>query len=77
MKLKKEQGESTLQAGNNETIMFMKKNKIPVTRQNYLDLVYGGNPPEELGAEELLDIPDFNKTLDESINEAINNNGNI
>tara|TARA_R100001463_G_C3526520_1_gene221258 strand:- start:41 stop:208 length:168 start_codon:yes stop_codon:yes gene_type:complete len=55
----------------------MKKNKIPVTRQNYLDLVYGGNPPEELGAEELLDIPDFNKTLDESINEAINNNGNI
>ena len=72
MKLKKEQEGSTLQAGNNETIMFMKENKIPVTKQNYLDLVYGGNPPEELGAEEIQDIPKFKKTLDEAINEAMN-----
>jgi hypothetical protein len=31
---------------------FMVKRGIPLTRDNYLDFAYLGNPPEELDAEE-------------------------
>ncbi|MGC1834155.1 MAG: hypothetical protein WA714_13935, partial [Candidatus Acidiferrales bacterium] len=35
----------------------MKKNNIPLTRQNYLDIAYFGNPPEEIGGEIEASIP--------------------
>lgn len=35
----------------------MKKHNIPLTRQNYLDIAYMGNPPEEIGAEIEASIP--------------------
>jgi len=31
---------------------------IPVTRENYLNLVYLGRPPEELSAEEECELPE-------------------
>jgi len=36
----------------------LKKYGIPVTRENYLDLVYLGEPPETLTAEEELEMPE-------------------
>jgi hypothetical protein len=37
---------------------YMKKNNIPLTKENYLDLAYLGDPPEKLGAEEEAQIPE-------------------
>lgn len=37
---------------------YMKKNNIPLTRENYLNINYMGNPPEELGAEQEFEIPE-------------------
>jgi hypothetical protein len=31
---------------------YMENHNIPLTRDNYLDLAYFGNPPAELSAEE-------------------------
>jgi hypothetical protein len=36
---------------------FMKAHNIPLTRQNYLDIAYMGNPPEEIGGEIEAEIP--------------------
>ena len=60
MLLLNEQAESIPQAGNNynPVIEAMKKYKIPMTRENYLDLAYMGEPPEELSAEEELELPE-------------------
>lgn len=41
----------------NAVLDYLKKNKIPLTRQNYLEIAYMGDPPEKLGAEEEADIP--------------------
>jgi len=38
-------------------LAYMKKNKIPLTRQNYLDLAYGKDQPHELDAEEESILP--------------------
>ena len=35
----------------------MKKNNIPLTRPNYLDIAYMGNPPDEIGGEIEASIP--------------------
>ncbi len=35
----------------------MKKNNIPLTRQNYLDIAYMGAPPDEIGGEIEASIP--------------------
>lgn len=35
----------------NGTIRAMKKAGIPLTRENYLNTAYMGNPPEEIGPE--------------------------
>jgi hypothetical protein len=35
------------------------KNNIPLTRENYLNLAYLGNPPEELCAEEESMLPEM------------------
>ena len=60
MLLLNEQVESTPQAGNNynPVIEAMKKYRIPLTRENYLELAYMGEPPKELTAEEELELPE-------------------
>ena len=35
----------------------MKEYNVPLTRQNYLDMAYMGNPPEEVGGEVEASIP--------------------
>lgn len=42
----------------NDVINTMQKYGIPVTRENYLNLAYFGNPPAELSAEEELELPE-------------------
>ena len=42
----------------NNTLEYMKKNGVPLTRENYLDYAYLGNPPDELSAEEEAEIPE-------------------
>ena len=42
----------------NPTVEYLKKNKVPVTRENYLNLAYLGNPPKELNAEEEAMLPE-------------------
>ena len=39
-------------------LRFMKQHDVPVTRENYLDVAYLGNPPEELSAEEEAELPE-------------------
>jgi len=39
-------------------LRFMKQHDVPVTRENYLDVAYLGNPPEELSAEEQAELPE-------------------
>jgi hypothetical protein len=36
----------------------MKEEGIPMTRENYLELAYMGNPPEELDGEEEAALPE-------------------
>jgi hypothetical protein len=36
---------------------LMKRHNIPLTRENYLDIAYFGNPPEELDAEAEAELP--------------------
>lgn len=38
-------------------LAWMKKEGVPLTRQNYLDLAYMGSPPEEIGGEIEASIP--------------------
>ena len=49
--------ELTHQPGKDEFVQMMEGYKIPLTRENYLHLVYMGSPPEELSAEEESDLP--------------------
>lgn len=42
----------------NHTVEWLKKNGIPVTRRNYLNVAYLGNPPAELSAEEEAELPE-------------------
>jgi len=39
-------------------LRFMKEHNIPLTRENYLDVAYLGNPPGELSAEEEAELPE-------------------
>ena len=53
------QGELNPQLGNsNPIIELLKEYGIPVNRENYLELAYLGEPPEELSAEEELELPE-------------------
>ena len=36
---------------------YMKQHNIPLTRENYLQINYMGNPPEKLDAEQEAEIP--------------------
>ncbi len=37
---------------------YMKKHDVPMTRENYLELAYLGNPPSSLSAEEESELPE-------------------
>jgi hypothetical protein len=39
------------------TLEFMKKHGIPMTREDYLDVLFMGTPPEHLDAEEEMELP--------------------
>jgi hypothetical protein len=41
----------------NAILDMMKRFHIPETRENYLVLAYMGNPPDELSAEQELELP--------------------
>jgi hypothetical protein len=43
----------------NHTLEYVKKHKVPLTRQSYLFFAYFGDPPADLGAEEEAEIPDL------------------
>ena len=60
------------QPGNNEDgfISLMKKYDIPLTRQNYLDLVYNGDVPTELEAEEIATLPEMFQDNNEIENDG-------
>ena len=50
---------STPQLGKSDPIIeLLDEYGIPVNRENYLNLAYLGDPPEELGAEEELTLPE-------------------
>jgi len=36
---------------NNDTIEYMRKEETPLTRENFLNLQYLGNPPDEIDPE--------------------------
>jgi hypothetical protein len=42
----------------NVVLEFMETHHIPMTRANYLDVAYFGNPPAELDAEEEYNLPE-------------------
>ena len=58
MQSNKEQAASIPQRGNDPMVDLMTKYKIPLTRQNYLDLAYFGDVPKELSAEQELELPE-------------------
>jgi hypothetical protein len=54
----------------NNTLEYMKKNGVPLTRENYLDYTYLGNPPEELSGEEAAEIEEaLEATLPDEISK--------
>lgn len=57
-KLKKSQAVSPPQLGSDGFVQLMKKAGIPVTKENYLDLVYFGDVPEVIPAEDMADFPE-------------------
>jgi hypothetical protein len=57
--------ESTRQPGSSEdgVLAVMRKFGIPMTRKNYIELAYWGQPPEVFGAELEEELPEqFRKT---------------
>ena len=58
IKLNKPQTKSTPQVGSDGFIELMKKAGIPITKENYLDLVYFGEVPDEIPAEDMADFPE-------------------
>ena len=53
------QGELTPQLGKSDPIIqLLEEYSIPVNRENYLELAYLGEVPENLGAEQELQLPE-------------------
>jgi hypothetical protein len=42
---------------NDCVLALMKRKGVPLTRENYLDIAYWGNPPDEIGGEIEAEIP--------------------
>ncbi len=54
-----EQVASTPQLGSNDGVLaLMKRLNLPMTRDQYLELAFLGEIPDELGAEEEADLPE-------------------
>lgn len=65
MELNNLQAASTPQAGSEDGIeKMMIKFNIPLTRENYLDLAYMGDVPDELSAEEEAELPEHFRNPD-------------
>lgn len=59
MLLNNAQGELTPQLGKSDPVVsLLKEYNIPVTRDNYLELAYLGEPPATLTAEQELELPE-------------------
>lgn len=43
---------------NDPVVNYLKAHSTPVTRENYLNLAYLGDPPKELSAEEEAALPE-------------------
>lgn len=50
---------------------FMKQNGIPMTREDYLEIAYMGNPPAELDAEEEAQLPEQFRKQDVEDDEIV------
>lgn len=59
MQSNKEPEGSTLPPGSDGFVQMMQEAGVPLTRENYLDLIYFGDVPEELSAEEESDLPEM------------------
>ncbi|QDP57954.1 MAG: hypothetical protein Unbinned2189contig1000_39 [Prokaryotic dsDNA virus sp.] len=72
MELKEKLEVSKNQPGNNEDgfIALMKKYDIPLTKENYLELVYNGDVPSELEAEEIAALPEMFQDNNEIENDG-------
>ena len=54
-----EQVASTPQLGSNDGVLaLMKRLNLPMTRDQFLELAFLGETPDELGAEEEADLPE-------------------
>lgn len=54
-----EQTELTPQPGNEDGVLaLMQRLNLPMTREQYLELAFMGDMPEELGAEEEAGLPE-------------------
>jgi hypothetical protein len=40
-----------------DALDLMKRRNVPLTRENYLDIAYSGDPPEELDGEAGAELP--------------------
>jgi hypothetical protein len=49
---------SVVKFGSTPLERLMRRLGVPVDRQSYLDLAYAGEPPEELSAEQEMDLPE-------------------
>jgi hypothetical protein len=54
---------SVVNFGSTPLERLMRRLGVPVTRESYLDLDYAGEPPEELSAEQEMDLPDCLRKL--------------
>jgi len=52
------QAESMPQSGSDPVVELLQKYKIPVTLENYLDLAHPDRTLDDLGAEEIAEIPE-------------------
>jgi len=62
MKSKKRQTTSPRQHGSDGFVRLLEKAGIPVTRENYLDLVYFGDVPDVIPAEDMAEFPEQFRT---------------
>jgi len=49
--------DSPSQSSQDVAVELLKKARVPVTRENYLNMAYLGNPPKELEAEQEAELP--------------------
>ena len=59
------------------TLALLKKYGIPVTRENYLQLAFAGNPPDELDGEVEAELEEIFREYDESLLEAMGIGGTL